>query len=135
MSSAGKGKKKSQKNGKKPIAQKKQNTDLVEDTAAIFTCSWETAADFASQCDSAIDAIECDLTYHHLAHEIWSAKPGALELTAVLADYQSELGRHIAVLRQLQARFASMCTETAPHEHLDPIEKYRELVRQRLFPE
>lgn len=107
---------------------------LVQDTAATFTCSFDTAKDFAYQCSRALDDLNTDVTFNRLAHEIWAGRPDHTpELTAALEDCLRERERHMAELRQLEKRFSAVAA-TNTHDHLDPVEDYRKLVRERIFP-
>jgi hypothetical protein len=107
--------------------------DVVQDTAARFTCSTKTAADFAAQCLSRREDLDCDIIFNRLAHEIWVGRPGrAEELAAALADLLAERHRHDAALAALGQRFRALAQEER-HEHLAPPEDYRALVRQRVF--
>jgi hypothetical protein len=110
--------------------------DVIQDTAAVFTCSKETAADFASQCERALDDLDVDLRFNQVAHELWAGRPGrAQELAAALAAFAQERERHIAALRQVQEQLQALVADESYHEHLDPPEAYRDFVRQRLFPD
>jgi len=115
------------------VPTKQLEDDVVRDTAAVFTCSSRTAADFASQCNSLREDLACDIAFNRVAHEIWTGRPGrAEELAAALDAFLAERQRHEAALAELSRRFATLADESI-HEHLDPPEAYRDLVRQRVF--
>jgi hypothetical protein len=109
-----------------------QFEDVVEGTAATFTCSYEIARDFAWQCSDGAEEMESDILFNQLAHEIWRAHgKNEKELAQALADFLAERERHRNALLTLETRFKTL-TDTEIHEHLDPIEKYQELIRERL---
>jgi hypothetical protein len=110
------------------------NSDVIQDTAAVFTCFHETARDFAYQCESGSDDLEIDLAFNSLAYEIWQDHPRARALAVALADFIAERRRHLEALADLGRRFDALAQQEL-HEHLDPPEKYRALVRDRLFPD
>jgi hypothetical protein len=107
--------------------------DFVQDTAARFTCSTETAADFAFHCQSRGTDLDVDLALARLAQEIWQDKSQA-SLVAALADLASEEQRHRDALVALGQRFDALANEQN-HQHLDPPEDYRLLIRQRILSE
>jgi hypothetical protein len=120
---------------KREAREARERDDLIVDTAATFTCSFETAHDFACQCSRTIDELETDVVFNRLAYEIWSGHPERMpELTAALADCLAERERHLTQLHQLEERFNAIAT-TDVHNHLEPIEDYRKLVRERIFPD
>jgi len=111
--------------------------DVILDTAATFTCSVHTAEDFAYQCDRVCEGVQTDIDFNRLAHEFWAphaAGPGK-ELAEALAAFLAERERHAAAVVALKSRFERLAAEESTHEHLDPVERYRELVRLRLFPD
>lgn len=107
--------------------------DVVKDTAAVFTCSTETASDFAGQCDRRRDDIEVDLVFSGLALEIWKRSGRSEQLTAILEDLVAEQRRNLEVIAALERRFIELQVANG-HDHLDPPEHYRHFVRQWLFP-
>jgi len=117
----------------RPVPKEPREDDVVRDTAAVFTCSSKTAADFAAQCNSQREDLACDIVFNRLAHEIWIGRPGrAEELAAALEELLAERERHEAKLAELGRRFGALAAEDL-HEHLDPPEAYSDLVRQRVF--
>jgi hypothetical protein len=107
--------------------------DVVRDTAAVFTCSHKTAADFAAQCHSRREDLACDITFNRLALEMWTGRPGrAAELAAALNALLAARQRHDDELASLGRRLSALAEENL-HEHLDPPEAYCDLVRQRVF--
>lgn len=115
------------------LAQERQQLDdLVQDTTATFTCSTKTAQDFAYNCAQPVEDIDLALVYARLAQEIWQGRPGrAEELVAAITALIEEHERHRDALRALGARFVAL-GELDEHEHLDPPEAYRDLVRARI---
>ena len=117
----------------RPKTEAERDEDLVKDTAGIFTCDVETANDFCDQCETRLQDLECDLAYNDLAHEIWAPESSRVgDLVAALAELAAERRRHESALADLLARFVALAADK-PHVHLDPPEKYRDLVRARIF--
>ena len=109
--------------------------DVVNDTAARFTCAAETADDFAYQCLQALETLDIDLLFHRLALEIWNQHPTrAPELLAALEELLSERLRHRETLQRLERRLQGLADDPDYHIHLEPLDAYRELVRSRLYP-
>lgn len=111
---------------------------LVRDTAATFTCSADIVGDFAYQCESRRDQVECDLAFNRLALEMWHDRPGWTDLANALEAFAAERQRHLDALTELGTRFASIAADPSraeQHEHLDPVEDYHELVRSRILPD
>jgi hypothetical protein len=110
--------------------------DVVLDTAAVFTCSEKVAQDFSSQCDERLAELESDVAFNRVAQDIWAGRPGrAAELASALAALVAERERQIRTLTELGARFAALAADDSFHEHIDPVEPWRDFVRKRLFPE
>jgi hypothetical protein len=111
---------------------KTEFVDVIQDTAGTFTCSHELAHDYAWQCGHSIEELEGELLFNRIAGEIWRDHTGnARELAQTVADFLAERERHRAALSDLEKRFLVLA-DTDSHEHLEPIETYRELVRDRL---
>jgi hypothetical protein len=107
--------------------------EIAEDTAAIFTCSDKIAADFATACRKALEDLETDLQFARLGLEMWRGRAGCAQalaeaLSATLAEHE----RRREALVALCARFDALAADRSWHEHLDPAETWRELVRERL---
>ena len=116
--------------------QAQQQEDVVQDTAARFTCAAETADDFAYQCAHAQEALDIDLLFNRLALEIWKEHPAHAEaLVAALEELLAERLRHRQTLQRLEQRLQGLADDPSFHIHLEPIEPYRELVRSRVFPQ
>lgn len=120
---------------KKPRTESQNQRDVVVDTAARFACSRTIAADFAAECDRRSDDLEIELDFNRIALHFWRDRPGQgpalIELFTALA---AERERHLAVLDDLARRFAEIADQDV-HEHLEPIEPYRDHIRQQIFPD
>ncbi len=113
-----------------------QQKAVVEDTAARFTCAAETADDFAYHCTHAIEELDLDLLVHRLALEIWREHPDrAPALLESLEELLTERLRHREMLERIGQRLQDLADDPAFHIHLEPVEPYRDLVRNRLFPQ
>lgn len=108
--------------------------EVAQDTAARFTCSTEIADDFAAQCASDLDELESALAFNRVAVEMWTGQRGRAEdLAAALVDLLQERRRHFHAVLAIADRFNEICQDEAFHQHLEPIEHYRDFVRRRLF--
>lgn len=106
--------------------------DVIQDTAAVFSCLHETAQDFEYQCQTSAEELEGDLRFTKLAHEIWNDKSGrAQELAAALDALLIERQRHLDALVNIGRAFRKLADDNI-HDHLDVPDK--EYVRSRLFP-
>lgn len=113
-----------------------QQNAVVQDTAGRFTCAAETADDFAYHCTHALETLDYDLLVHRLALEIWREHPDrAPALLETLEELLAERMRHREMLERLGQRLETIAEDSAFHIHLEPLEKYRALVRSRLFPQ
>lgn len=109
---------------------------VVQDTAARFTCAAETADDFAYHCTHALEELDLDLLVHRLALEIWREHPErAPALLDALEELLAERLRHREMLERIGQRLQTLADDPAFHIHLEPPDKYRDLVRSRLFPQ
>jgi len=116
--------------------QLQRQSDVVHDTAARFTCAAETADDFAYQCTHALEELDINLLFNRLALEIWNEPPERAEpLVTALQELLAERLRHRDTLQRLGQRLQSLADDPALHIHLEPLDAYRELVRNRVFPE
>jgi hypothetical protein len=113
-----------------------QQNAVVQDTAARFTCAAETADDLAYHCTHAMETLDFDLLFHRLALEIWREHPDrAPALLETLEELLIERLRHREMLERIGQRLETIAEDPAFHIHLEPIEKYRALVRSRIFPQ
>jgi hypothetical protein len=107
--------------------------EIAQDTTAIFTCSDKIAADFASSCRKALADLGTDLQFARLGLEMWQGRSGrAQELADALKATLAEHERRREALVALCARFDALAADGSWHEHLDPLETWRALVRERL---
>ncbi len=113
-----------------------RQSDVVHDTAARFTCAAETADDFAYQCTHALEELDINLLFHRLALEIWNDTPQRAEpLVTALEELLAERLRHRDTLQRIGQRLDNLANDPSFHIHLEPLDAYRELVRNRVFPE
>lgn len=123
---------KRQRRGRKQQPQDAR-ADVVADTAAVFTCSKETADDFTYQCQRRREDLQMDLDFTRVALDIWRDQPGqGPPLTDLLTALAAEHERHFAAILELGRGFAALAAQNI-HEHLEPPEKYRDFVRKKLF--
>lgn len=109
--------------------------DLIVDTAAVYTCSFEVALDYTSQCQKHTEDFEDDLVFAKLARDLWKDRPGKGEkIAAALSDLIEARQEYLKAVTELTSRFEALM-DPKNHEHLDPIEKYRERVHYGLFPD
>jgi hypothetical protein len=114
-------------------AQQKLENDLVEHSAAVLTCATEAADEFVGACDRCLEALDIELPYLRVALEIWAEHP---ELAQPLRHSMQQLlevltGQHEA-LTGIKQELERLAADPAPHIHLDPVERYHQLIRQRL---
>lgn len=110
--------------------------DIIQDTAACFTCSRQIAEDFVAQCDSRLEDLEADIAFNRAAHKMWAGRPGRAEdLAQTLAAFVTEREREAAALTALRQRFAALATDELFHEHLDPVEQWRDFLRTTILPD
>jgi hypothetical protein len=114
--------------------EKLRQDNVVKDSAATLSCAAETAGDFAYQCTHHQEQLDIDLSFLQLALEIWREAPQAPpSLLAALDELLTELLHHRETLIRLGQHLEQLAADPSLHIHLDPIERYRELVRDRLF--
>ncbi len=83
---------------------------------------------------SALKTLETDVEFNQVAVEMWSGRPGrAAELAEVLGALLQERRRQREVLSELHQRLESLAADDDFHEHLDPVEQWKQFVHQRLF--
>jgi hypothetical protein len=116
--------------------QRQQEIDaIIGDMATRYTCSMETARDFADRCSDQLDEMEYELDCTRVAIDFWSdAPPHAAPLVDALRELVAEHERHAAVIVDLHRRMSELTTDEAVHHHLDePPEYYENELRLRLF--
>lgn len=124
----------SQRRPRPPSPKPEPTTDnVLDDTVAAFTCSHGVVEDFRLYCEEELERMDMNIDFGQVAREIWATRPGrAATITAALADYISICERHREALRALRPRFAALFDENI-HEHVDPVEPWRDLIRLRLY--
>jgi hypothetical protein len=119
---------------KQQTTQRQKDIDLIRDTAATFSCSTEITKDFLFQCTDGIEAIEADLNFNRVAHEFWQDRPGhGQQIAEALVAFIQARESYLRALTELKPKLTDLATQVPEHDHLDPIEKYREIVRARMF--
>jgi hypothetical protein len=109
--------------------------ELARDTARVFTCLTETAADSATECERRLLDVDSDLNYRRVPLEIWRERTGPGQaLASAMAALIAENERHRQVIAELFQRFEGIASQGI-HEHIAEPETYFELVRTRLFPD
>jgi hypothetical protein len=137
MTHRNKGKRKreeKQARGQQRHSQRDEN--LVQHSAAVLSCATEAADEIAGVCDHLLEELEVELPYLRLALEIWNEHPElAQPLRAVLVELLQASVSYNQALHKAGQQLQSLAADPAPHIHLEPIERYRRLVRERLFSE
>lgn len=123
------------KQRKKKEAHQRIEQDVVEEITTTYSCSTGVAQDFAEQCDRRLDDVLDEIPFTRAGLVLWEGRPGREQLAAVISDYLAEQQRHAQALSSLLRRFEALSIARTPeaHEHLEPIEDYREKVRQTIF--
>ena len=130
-----KGKRKREEKRSRRKQRQREEEEVVRDSATALTCSTEAADDMAGVCDHLLEELEFERIYMRLALEIWGehselAKP----LKAVVADLLAASETYNDALLAAGRRLECLADDPAPAVQLKDIERYRQLVRQRLFP-
>jgi hypothetical protein len=108
--------------------------DVVEHSAAVLTCATEAAEEFVGMCGRSLEKLEDDLPYLRLALEIWAEHPElAQPLRHSLEELLQVLTGQCNSLKAIKQELERLAVDPAPHVHLDPVERYHQLVRARLF--
>ena len=130
-------KKKRSQGDSRRLRQQRDRDDetLVQDTARLYACFYEASRTHVDLCKVRLEELETATLFNRLAQECWQNRPGHAEaLHQALSDLLAEHLRYADAIAKLGARFAALA-DTGVHEHLEPIEDYRELARRRLYPE
>ncbi|HEU4731381.1 MAG TPA: hypothetical protein VFT22_25985 [Kofleriaceae bacterium] len=109
--------------------------EIVGNMAATYTCSTETARDFADRCSDRLEDQEYEIDCTRTAIDFWSeAAAHAAPLLDALRELAAEQERHDAVIADLQRRMTELANNEAIHHHLDqPPTHYQNQLRLRLF--
>jgi hypothetical protein len=109
--------------------------EIVESMAMRYTCSTETARDFAEQCSERLDDLAYDLDCSKIVLDFWSEAPAhATPLIDALRELVAEHERHASALVDLHRRLIELTNDQAIHHHLDQSPgHYQNQLRRRLF--
>lgn len=119
----------------KPKTEAQKLQDVIRDTARVFTCATETAEDCATECERRLEDVDADLNYRRVPHDIWSARPGRVQVLATaMAELITENERHKKVIAELFQRFEELAAQQDFHEHIEPPDKYLDVVRALFEP-
>jgi hypothetical protein len=114
----------------------RQQEAFVQHTAGALSCATKAADEIAGVCDHLIQELSMELPYLRLALEIWNEHPElAQPLRTVLTELLEASVAYHSLLHRAGQQLQSLASDPSPHTHLEPIERYRHLVRQRLFPD
>lgn len=115
---------------------RQRQEELVRHSASVLSCATEAADEIAGVCDHLLQELSIELPYLRVALEIWAEHPElAQPLRAVLTELLELSERYNEALNRAGKELQRLAADPAPHIHLDPIERYRQLVRERLFPD
>jgi hypothetical protein len=113
---------------------RQRDENIVQHSAAVLSCATEAADEVAGVCDHLLEELSIELPYLRLALEIWNEHPElAQPLKAVLVELLEASVSYNQALHMAGEQLQRLAADPAPHIHLEPIERYRQLVRQRLF--
>ena len=72
--------------------------------------------------------------FNRVAHEFWQDRPGhGQQIAEALAAFIQARESYLRALTDLRPKLTDLAAQVPEHDHLDPIEKYREIVRARMF--
>jgi hypothetical protein len=112
-----------------------QDDDVVEHSAAVLTCATDAADEFVEVCEHYLEDLEVDLPYLRVALEIWAEHPElAQSLRNTLGELLQALSGHCQALKDIRQTLVRLAADPGPPTHLEPLERYRRLIRERLFP-
>jgi hypothetical protein len=114
----------------------REEEEFVQHSASVLSCATEGADEIAGVCDHLIEELSIELPYLRLALEIWNEHPElAQPLRTVLVELLEASVAYNEVLHRAGQQLRRLASDPGPHIHLEPIERYRRLVRERLLPE
>lgn len=129
----GRGKKARAKHGH---SEHQAQEDVVQHSASVLSCATEAADEMAAVCDQHVQNLTIDVPYVRLAVEIWAEHPDTAQpLRSALEELLQAFSQQLQIIKDIQQQLQRLAADPSPHIHLDPIERYRQLVRERLFPE
>ena len=110
------------------------NDDVAQDNAAVLTCSSKAATEFIVIGEHYLKDLELDIPYLQVALEIWAEHPElAQPLRSTLEELLQALITHCQTLKDINEKFEQLAADPGPHIHLDPVERYQRLIKERLF--
>jgi len=119
----------------KPKTEAQKLQDDIRETARVFTCAQQTAEDCATECERRLEDVDADLNYRRVPHDIWSGRPGRVQVLATaMAELITENERHKKVIAELFQRFEDLAAQQDFHEHIEPPDKYLDVVRALFEP-
>jgi hypothetical protein len=114
----------------------RQQEEFVQHSAAVLSCATEAADEIAGVCDHLIEELSMELPYLRLALDIWKEHPElAQPLRTVLTELLEASVTYHSLLHRAGQQLQHLAADPSPHTHLEPIERYRRLVKERLFPD
>lgn len=109
--------------------------EVVQHSAAVLSCATKAADEMVGVCQEHLKTLTIDVPYVRLALEIWTAPPAAAQpLNDLLEELLQLFSKHLEALKDINQRLEQLAVDPGPHTHLEPLEHYRQLVRERLFP-
>jgi hypothetical protein len=112
----------------------KLDNDIVEHSAEVLTCATEAADEFVGVCSRHLEDLEVDLPYLRVALEIWAEHPNlARPLKHSMQQLLQVLAGEYDALKDIKQELERLAADPAPHVHLDPVERYHQLIRERLI--
>jgi len=126
--------KREEKRARREQRDRQRDEDIVQHSASVLSCATEAADEIAGVCDHLLEELEVELPYLRLALEIWNEHPElAQPLRAVLVELLEASVSYNQALHKAGQQLQRLAADPAPHVHLEPIERYRQLVKERLF--
>lgn len=114
--------------------QRRREKEIVERSSEVLTCATEAADAFVGVCERSIEELEIDLAYLGVAQEIWAEHPQlAQPLKRSLGQLRLALEAQYRSLKHIRLELERLATDSGPHVHLDPVERYHPLIRERLI--
>lgn len=110
------------------------DNDIVEHSAAVLTCATQAADELVGVCDGCLENLELELPYVRVALEIWAEHPElAQPLRHSMEQLLQLLTQQYQALKDIKQDLERLAADPAPHIHLDPVERYHQLIRERLI--
>jgi len=113
---------------------RRREEEFAQHSAGVLSCATEGADEIAGVCDHLIEELSIELPLR-LALKIRTEHPElAQPLRTVLVELLEASVAYNEVLHRAGQQLQRLASDPGPHAHLEPIERYRRLVRERLFP-